>query len=78
MFTSVYDCLFSQTSTHAHNTYTRTGAQFGYHPGGWGKPPVDEEGNPVYGDVFGMHLNDAESDDEVCKREIAVMCLACT
>ena len=29
------------------------GAQFGYHPGGWGKPPVDEFGRPIYGDVFG-------------------------
>lgn len=30
------------------------GASFGYHPGGWGKPPVDEYGRPVYGDVFGQ------------------------
>ena len=29
------------------------GAQFGYQLGGWGKPPVDEFGNPLYGDVFG-------------------------
>lgn len=29
------------------------GALFGYHPGGWGKPPVDETGKPLYGDVFG-------------------------
>lgn len=29
------------------------GASFGYHPGGWGKPPVDEYGMPLYGDVFG-------------------------
>ena len=29
------------------------GASFGYHPGGWGKPPVDEYGVPLYGDVFG-------------------------
>jgi splicing factor 3B subunit 2 len=28
------------------------GASFGYHPGGWGKPPVDEFGRPLYGDVF--------------------------
>eukprot|EP00921_Rhytidocystis_pertsovi_P013537 GHVQ01021917.1.p1 GENE.GHVQ01021917.1~~GHVQ01021917.1.p1 ORF type:complete len:566 (+),score=114.12 GHVQ01021917.1:104-1801(+) len=26
------------------------GAQYGYHPGGWGKPPVDEYGRPLYGD----------------------------
>lgn len=30
------------------------GAQWGFHPGGWGKPPVDEFGRPLYGDVFGM------------------------
>jgi splicing factor 3B subunit 2 len=30
------------------------GAMFGYHPGGWGKPPVDEFGAAVYGDVFGV------------------------
>lgn len=29
------------------------GARYGYHPGGWGKPPVDEFGRPLYGDVFG-------------------------
>ncbi|OQR67412.1 splicing factor 3B subunit 2-like [Tropilaelaps mercedesae] len=27
---------------------------FGYHAGGWGKPPVDETGKPLYGDVFGV------------------------
>ncbi|KAG5458641.1 MAG: DUF382-domain-containing protein, partial [Olpidium bornovanus] len=30
------------------------GAQWGYHPGGWGKPPVDEYNRPLYGDVFGI------------------------
>lgn len=30
------------------------GAQWGYHPGGWGKPPTDEFGRPLYGDVFGQ------------------------
>lgn len=30
------------------------GASFGYHQGGWGKPPVDEYGRPLYGDVFGQ------------------------
>ncbi|KAK2707820.1 splicing factor 3B subunit 2-like [Artemia franciscana] len=29
------------------------GCSFGYHAGGWGKPPVDEMGRPLYGDVFG-------------------------
>jgi hypothetical protein len=38
------------------------GAAFGYHPGGWGKPPVDEFGRPIYGDVFGV----TEIYHEVC------------
>jgi splicing factor 3B subunit 2 len=29
------------------------GTSYGYHQGGWGKPPVDEYGRPLYGDVFG-------------------------
>lgn len=39
------------------------GCSFGYHAGGWGKPPVDESGKPLYGDVFGTsHLdNDVSS-----------------
>lgn len=30
------------------------GAQWGFHPGGYGKPPVDEYNKPLYGDVFGF------------------------
>ena len=30
------------------------GASFGYQPGGWGKPPVNEWGQPLYGNVFGV------------------------
>jgi splicing factor 3B subunit 2 len=30
------------------------GAKWGFHPGGWGKPPVDEFNKPLYGDVFGV------------------------
>jgi splicing factor 3B subunit 2 len=30
------------------------GAQWGFHPGGWGKPPMDEYNRPLYGDVFGV------------------------
>ena len=33
------------------------GCSFGYHAGGWGKPPVDEYGKPLYGDVFGMEVS---------------------
>ena len=28
------------------------GTEWGYHPGGWGKPPVDQFGNPVYGGAW--------------------------
>eukprot|EP00286_Rhodomonas_abbreviata_P028223 CAMPEP_0181313142 /NCGR_PEP_ID=MMETSP1101-20121128/14090_1 /TAXON_ID=46948 /ORGANISM="Rhodomonas abbreviata, Strain Caron Lab Isolate" /LENGTH=598 /DNA_ID=CAMNT_0023420075 /DNA_START=275 /DNA_END=2068 /DNA_ORIENTATION=+ len=42
-----------------------TGAQFGYHPGGWGKPPVDEFGRPIYGDVFGTAEDVAPMPDDV-------------
>lgn len=31
-----------------------SGAQWGFHPGGWGKPPTDEYNRPLYGDVFGI------------------------
>lgn len=41
------------------------GSTFGYHPGGWGKPPVDEDGTPLYGDVFGVYGDEADSDVEV-------------
>lgn len=33
------------------------GASYGFHPGGWGKPPVDEYGRPLYGDVFGLAVS---------------------
>ncbi|KAI8906159.1 hypothetical protein DFJ77DRAFT_477686 [Powellomyces hirtus] len=36
------------------------GAQWGYHPGGWGKPPVDEYGRPLYGDVFGTMAQEVQ------------------
>ena len=47
------------------------GAQFGYHPGGWGKPPVDPLGRPIYGDAFGagfVETNDATPYDLVLKK----------
>ena len=40
---------------------------FGYQTGGWGKPPVDEQGNPIYGDVFGENAIYEDSDLEVDK-----------
>ncbi|KAG2902686.1 Splicing factor 3B subunit 2 [Phytophthora cactorum] len=44
------------------------GASFGYHPGGWGKPPVDENGVPLYGDVFGK-APESENQGEEINRE---------
>ncbi|KAJ4459663.1 putative Splicing factor 3B subunit 2 [Paratrimastix pyriformis] len=40
------------------------GAQYGYHPGGWGKPPVNEFGVPLYGDVFGVPQEDEQQPAE--------------
>ncbi|PAV69224.1 hypothetical protein WR25_01564 [Diploscapter pachys] len=40
------------------------GCAFGYHAGGWGKPPVDEYGQPLYGDVFGLNTAPPEPEDE--------------
>ncbi|KAI5590756.1 hypothetical protein Peur_053495 [Populus x canadensis] len=40
------------------------GASFGYHAGGWGKPPVDEYGRPLYGDVFGVQIQDQPNYEE--------------
>ncbi|PKI40126.1 hypothetical protein CRG98_039498 [Punica granatum] len=40
------------------------GASFGYHPGGWGKPPVDEYGRPLYGDVFGVQQQEQPNYEE--------------
>ncbi len=43
---------------------------FGYHAGGWGKPPVDESGKPLYGDVFGTQTTDFQvpvQEEEVDK-----------
>ncbi|XP_073434576.1 splicing factor 3B subunit 2 isoform X2 [Dendrobates tinctorius] len=37
---------------------------FGYHAGGWGKPPVDEMGKPLYGDVFGTNSSDFQNKNE--------------
>ncbi|KAI6189578.1 PSP domain-containing protein [Aphelenchoides bicaudatus] len=47
------------------------GCSFGYHAGGWGKPPVDEIGKPLYGDVFGLELpqiNEPEDESQIERR----------
>ncbi len=33
--------------------------------GGWGKPPVDEFGRPIYGNVFGLEEEEADEDEQV-------------
>jgi splicing factor 3B subunit 2 len=38
------------------NTPIPDGAKWGFHPGGWGRAPVDENGKPLYGDVFGKKI----------------------
>ena len=45
------------------------GAQFGYHPGGWGKPPVDEFGRPIYGDVFGSADTAANAEEQAVDKK---------
>ncbi|KAL1764591.1 splicing factor 3B subunit 2 isoform X1, partial [Sigmodon hispidus] len=37
---------------------------FGYHAGGWGKPPVDETGKPHYEDVFGTNAAEFQTKTE--------------
>ena len=58
------------------------GAAYGFHAGGWGKPPVDEYGRPIYGnytvsflsafeifvgDVFGVYEDRAAPEEQVDK-----------
>jgi len=45
------------------------GAQWGFHPGGWGKPPLDEYNRPLYGDVFGVLPKHADSGVRFTLRE---------
>lgn len=42
------------------------GTQFGYQAGGWGKPPVNEEGEPLYGDVFGQFADEEDEEQVGC------------
>lgn len=42
------------------------GATYGFQPGGWGVPPVDRDGKPLYGDVFGeLALEDRTNEVEL-------------
>ncbi|CAK7197743.1 hypothetical protein SEUCBS139899_000391 [Sporothrix eucalyptigena] len=45
------------------NATLPAGASWGFAPGQWGKPPVDEYNRPLYGgDVFGIHGADGVGD----------------
>lgn len=49
------------------------GTSFGYHAGGWGKPPVDEKGKPLYGDVFGTSGLDGDVSIRInIKKKISI------
>lgn len=49
------------------------GGSWGFHPGGWGKPPVDEYNRPLYGgDVFGVTgANGAQAQGQVVQPQMA-------
>uniref|UniRef100_A0A8C3P345 Splicing factor 3b subunit 2 n=1 Tax=Cyanoderma ruficeps TaxID=181631 RepID=A0A8C3P345_9PASS len=40
------------------------GCSFGYHAGQWGKPPVDETGKSLYGDVFSTNTCEFQMKEE--------------
>lgn len=42
------------------------GAQWGFHPGGWGKPPTDEYNRPLYGDIFSTGKVDIPEEASSC------------
>ncbi|PSC74600.1 Splicing factor 3B subunit 2 [Micractinium conductrix] len=46
------------------------GGMFGYHPGGWGKPPVDEFGRPIYGNVFGAEEEEADEEEQAVDKVV--------
>ncbi|KAK3719645.1 hypothetical protein LTR37_004182 [Vermiconidia calcicola] len=47
------------------NTPPPPGAAWGFHPGGYGKPPIDEANKPLWGgDVFGMGDPDLEQQKD--------------
>lgn len=50
------------------------GSDFGYHPGGWGKPPVDHQGQPLYGDVFGQQIVLDDDLDDAVRPELSGRC----
>lgn len=45
---------FDELTTYGFESYS---AAWGFHPGGWGKPPLDDYGRPLYGDIYGVTDN---------------------
>jgi len=45
------------------NSPIPSNAKWGFQPGGWGKCPVDENGKPLYGDVFNKNIVDEKSQN---------------
>ncbi|KAH7160600.1 hypothetical protein EDB81DRAFT_643949 [Dactylonectria macrodidyma] len=49
-----------------------SGGSWGFHPGGWGKPPVDEFNRPLYGgDVFGLTAQNGAQNQAVAQAPTA-------
>ncbi|GAA95704.1 uncharacterized protein L969DRAFT_85406 [Mixia osmundae IAM 14324] len=46
------------------------GAQWGFHPGGWGKPPTDEYNRPLYGDVYGPAAQAGDAYEAVIDKSL--------
>jgi len=55
------------------NTPIPPGARYGYGPGEWGKPPVDDFGRPLYGDVFGTEKKDENETSDLDKTHWGVV-----
>ncbi|KAJ9107873.1 hypothetical protein QFC19_002779 [Naganishia cerealis] len=46
------------------------GAQWGFHPGGWGRPPVDEYQRPLYGDPFGVLGDQSQGNADDVEKDL--------
>ena len=62
--------LFEHILIYFDRCFVGQNCSFGYHAGGWGKPPVDESGKPLYGDVFGP----AVQESQVCHHCNCYLC----
>ena len=58
LFVCFFSCFLNLCTSSSFCSSACQNCTFGYHAGGWGKPPVDEMGKPLYGDVFGTNAAD--------------------